>query len=216
MISIQMKRLVSFLTFLVFLSACAPAKTQITPSQVVKVYATSAVGPWLTELFDCAATYSAVVEMTDPGSAEIILRIGEPKNLISPAYQIDSEEILIVTHRESPVQNLSLDEARMLFAGQGDPSVQVWVYSSGEDVQEVFEQLVMAGRGVTSSARIATSAQQMSDLLNTEKAAAGILPKHWEVGDTRVVFDAGNVPVLAIVKSEPEGVLRELLACLQK
>jgi hypothetical protein len=44
----------------------------------------------------------------------------------------------------------------------------------------------------------------------------GILPKHWKAGDARVVFSAGTVPVLALTKSEPEGVVKSLLACLQK
>lgn len=205
------------MTCLLFVfSSCSPVATQASTPQLVNVHATSAAGPWLTELFDCAANSSAVVNLTDPDSAEIILRIGEPKKLTTPAYQIDSEEILIVTHRESPVQNLSLDEVRALFAGLGDPSVQVWVYPSGEDVQDVFEQVVMAGRSVTSFAKIATSPQRMSDLLNAEKSAVGILPKHWKVGDPRIVFSAGTVPVLAVLKSEPEGAVKELLACLQK
>ncbi len=204
------------MTFLFFLSSCAPTQTQTTTIQIVNVYSTSTAQPWLAELYDCAANSSLTIKMTDPASAEIVLRIGEPKNLTIPAYRIDMEEILIVTHRESPVQNLSLEEVRNLFAGQGNPPVQVWVYDSGEDLQEVFDQLVMAGRGVTSSAKMATSPQQMSDLLNAEKAAVGILPKHWKAGGPRVVFNAGTVPVLAILKTAPKGVERDLLACLQK
>jgi hypothetical protein len=74
----------------------------------------------------------------------------------------------------------------------------------------------MAGRSVTSFAKVATSPQQMSDLLNAEKSAVGILPRHWKMGDSRIVFEAGKVPVLAITKSEPQGIVRELLACLQR
>ena len=43
--------------------------------------------------------------------------------------------------------------------------MQVWVYSSEDDVQEVFDQFVMAGLSVTSSARVAATPQQMSDTL---------------------------------------------------
>lgn len=203
------------LTGLLFLSSCVPVATQSNPSQVVNIYATQATQTWLTEAFSCAAESSAILNLTDPDSAEIILRLGEAESLTTPAYQIDTEEILIVTHRESPAQNLTLQEARALFAGQGDPSVQVCVYDSGEDVQRVFDQIVMSGRSVTSSAKLATSPQQMSDLLNAEKSAVGILPKHWRAGASRIVFNAGTVPVLAVVKSEPEGVIREILACLQ-
>ena len=136
--------------------------------------------------------------------------------MTSYAYQIDSEDILIVTHRQSPVQNLTLEGARSLFAGQEDPSVQVWVYASGEDVQEVFDQFVMAGMRVTSSARVAATPQQMSDTLVNESKAVGILPRHWKVGDDREVFKVATVPVLVLTDSDPKGVIKELVSCLQK
>jgi hypothetical protein len=142
--------------------------------------------------------------------------VGEPEFLGASAFQIDMEEILIVTHRQSPVQNLTLEEARALFAGQGDPSVQVWVYISGEDLQQVFDQAVMAGRSVSSSAQLAVHPQQMSDTLVNESNAVGILPRHWKVGDTREVYSIANVPVLALTDTEPQGTIRELIACLQK
>ena len=136
--------------------------------------------------------------------------------MTSYAYQIDSEDILIVTHRQSPVQNLTLEGARSLFAGQEDPSVQVWVYASGEDVQEVFDQFVMSGMRVTSSARVAATPQQMSDTLVNESKAVGILPRHWKAGDDREVFKVTTVPVLVLTDSDPKGVIKELISCLQK
>lgn len=154
--------------------------------------------------------------MDDSASADIVLRVSAPEFLDSPAYQIDEEEILIVTHRQSPVQNLTLEEVSALFAGQGDPSVQVWIYASGEDVQEVFDRKIMEGRNVTSSARIAVNPQQMSDTLVSDSNAVGILPRHWKAGDTREVFAVATVPVLAITKAEPQGIIHDLIACLQK
>jgi hypothetical protein len=80
----------------------------------------------------------------------------------------------------------------------------------------VFDQVVMEGRNVTSSARIAVSPQLMSDTLVNESNAVGILPRHWKAGDTREVFTVATVPVLAITDSEPQGVIQDLIACLQK
>lgn len=201
--------------FIVLLSSCSPRPPSVTP-QLVTVYSTSAAQPWLPPLYDCAGTSSLISRVDDPSTSDIALRVGEPAFLDSPAFQIDTEEILIVTHRQSPVQNLILEEARALFVGQGDPTVQVWVYSSGEDVQEVFERVVMDGGNVISSARIAVTPQQMSDTLVNEATAVGILPRHWKAGDTREVFSVATVPVLAITNSEPQGVIQELIACLQK
>jgi hypothetical protein len=94
--------------------------------------------------------------------------------------------------------------------------VQVWVYAAGEDVQEVFDKVIMAGRSVSPAALLAVHPQQMSDTLVNESNAVGILPRHWKAGDVRDVFSVATVPVLAITSSEPQGMIKELIACLQK
>jgi hypothetical protein len=211
------KILLSLLTFLtLFVSSCSTSAPLPTP-QIVSVYSSASAQPWLTELYDCAASQSNVVlsRVDDSNTADVVLQVGEPA-VVSFAYQVDTEEILIVTQRQSPVQNLTLDDTRALFMGLGDPSAQVWVYASDADVQKVFDQLVMNGRSVTLSAMVAASPQQMSDTLVNQPNTIGILPKHWKAGDARVVFSAGVVPVLALTRSEPVGVVKSLLACLQK
>jgi len=195
-------------------TACGTNTPQTTP-EVVSVYSTSAAQPWLDSLYACAESFAILSRVDDPDSAQIVLRIGEPAFLSSFAYQIDEEEILIVTHRQSPIQNLTLDEARALFMGLGDPSVQVWVYASGEDVFGVFDQVVMEGRSVTSSAKIAATPQQMSVVLVNESDSVGILPRHWKAGDSREVYSVAKVPVLAMTKSEPQGAVGQLIGCLQ-
>jgi hypothetical protein len=201
--------------FSLLISSCAASTPPITP-QVVTVYSTAAAEPWLADLYTCAGASSVLNRVDDSAAADIALRVGEPKVLSASAYQIDTEEILIVTHRQSPVQNLTLEDARALFSGQGDSSVQVWVYASDADVQEVFDQFVMEGRAVTSSAMLAATPQQMSNTLNNQPNTVGILPKHWKMGDSRYVFTIPDIPVLAITKSEPQGTIKELIACLQK
>jgi len=183
---------------------------------VVGVYSTAAAEPWLHELYDCAGTSPVLSRVDNQSAAEIVLRVGEPKPLTAFAYQIASEDILIVAQRQSPIQNLTLDQARSLFAGQADPSVQVWVFAPGEDVQQVFDQFVMDGRAVSSSAHIAINPQQMSDTLVNQANTVGILPRHWKVGDSREVFAVATVPVLALTQSEPGGMIKELIACLQQ
>jgi hypothetical protein len=111
---------------------------------------------------------------------------------------------------------MNVDEVRALFSGQGDLSVQVWVYASDTDVQEVFDQLVMEDRPVASSAMLAATLQQMSDTLNNQPNTVGILPKHWKMGDSRFIYTIPNIPVLAITQNEPQGTIKGLIACLQK
>ena len=210
------KILIGIFLFVFLFSACLPTTTATPESQIVNVYATLATQPWLVDVFACAPAGTVISVANDPVAADISLRLGERDFLTTPAYQIDTEEILIVTHRQSLVQNLNVEEARELFAGQGDPSVHVWVFAEGEDVQRVFEQAVMQGRGVTSLARLATSPQHMSDTLNNEPNSVGILPRHWKAGDSRSVFIIPDVPVLVIVSEQPQGAIQALIACLQK
>lgn len=209
-----MKKII-LLVMISFLSACAPAAPSATP-EVIPVYSTAAAQPWLSELYDCAGTASVLSRVDDPSGAAIVLRVGEPDGLTSPAYQVDMEEILVVTQRQSPIQNLSLEGARTLFSGQGDPSAQVWTYASGTDIQDVFNRLVMQGQNIAPTARLAVDPQQMSDTLVNELNTVGILPRHWKMGDSREVFSAGTVPVLAITPDEPQGMVKQLIACIQK
>jgi hypothetical protein len=196
------------------ISSCSTSTPQAS-LQVVSVYSTSAATPWLGDVYTCAESVAVVKLVPDSASADISLRVGEPKYLASFAYQIDEEEILIVTNRQSPVQNLTLDEAQALFAGFSDTSVQVWVYASDDDMFGVFDQFVMKGRSVSSSAYIAVTPQQMSDVLNSESNAIGILPRHWKAGDVREVYSVATVPVLAITQNKPQGAVNQLIGCLQ-
>ena len=198
-----------------FTYSCS-TNTPLSTPQVVSIYSTFAAEPWLTDLYTCAESVATLIRVDDSNSADIALQIGEPEFLSSFSFQIGAEEILIVTHRQSLIQNLTLDEARALFMGLGDPSAQAWVYSLDADLQKVFDQFVMEGRGVSSSAFVAVSPQQMSDVLNSESNAVGILPRHWVAGDVREVYSVAKAPVLALTRSEPQGVVNQLIGCLQK
>lgn len=201
-----------FLALTFVLSACGTATPTAEP-QIVDVYATSAAQPWLTKLYACAADSSVVLNI-NAEAPEIYLRVGEPDILVSDAYKIDEEEILIAANRENSVQKLTFTETQDLFA-QVNPSVQIWVYPSDADMQGVFDQLVMQGRSVSSSVRIAVSVQNMTEVLKSDSAVIGILPRHSVTADLREVYSAGSVPVLALTKSEPQGMVGDLISCLK-
>ena len=212
-----------FLPALIFLSllisACATSTPQPTP-EVVSVYSSSFTQPWLADVYDCAAESSVVIRLSDsPSDADIRLQIGEPEFLSGFAYQIDEEEIWVVTHRESPILNMGRKEVQALFSGLGDPSIQIWVYASDTDVQVIFDDYVMEGRNVTSLARLAMTPQQMADVLDSERQAIGILPDTWTLkmsGGSHGIYQVATVPVLALTDVEPQGVVKELLSCMQK
>jgi hypothetical protein len=80
---------------------------------------------------------------------------------------------------------------------------------------DVFDQFVMEGRSVSSSSNVAVTPQQMSDVLNGESTAIGILPRHWKAGDVREGYSVAMAPVLAITQNEPQGAINQIICCLQ-
>src|SRR5258706_1541787 len=217
--------------FSLFVSSCS---TSTPPPQVVPVFSSLAAEPWLSGLYDCAAKQNNVVlsRAHDSNSAEIVLQIGEP-TVTSFAYQIDKENIVVVMNDVRPPV-VNLQQIKGIFTGQitnliqitsgwgnvhsgesGD--VHVWVYSSDSDVQRIFNKLVLEDRPVLSSAKLAVSPQNMLAVIRDDRSSVGILPQHWnsnhEVFEQAIV---ATVPVLALTNVEPQGVVKALIACLQK
>ncbi len=215
----------SFTIFLLSFSllyACTAQPLQTTP-QLLNVYISSAAYPWASVFYDCAST-STVINLSDPRSADITLRLGEPDHLLTPAYQISTEDILAIVHPQTGVGSLTLYQIRALFLGQvlnwkdvggKDLSVQVWSYPD-VDIQQIFIKSVMDGQPVTSLAHLATSPQVMQGAVDAMPGSIGILPRSLLNGGGTDVYKVATVPVLAITKSEPQGPLRELIGCLQE
>ena len=203
-------------------AGCSPRPGDF-PIPVVNVYATSAARPWLDAFYSCG-TPATAIRLSDPESADVEVRLGEPAGLKSPAFQIGEESILVVVHPLDAVGALTRFQVQRVFAGEitdwselggADTPIEVWTYSSGEDIQSYFEQVVMDGRPVTSLARLAVSAQAMSDAVGATPGAIGFLPQHWKTGNAREAYRLPNIPVLAITTTEPAGTVRQLLGCVQ-
>jgi hypothetical protein len=214
---------IALLFAIVLLSAaCSPASPLITP-QLLSIYSSSAAYPWLSEAYRCAPN-SLVLNVSDPGSAELTLRIGEPAHLEMPAYQIGQDDVLVVTNSQVGIGRLTFKQARQLFSGEttnwkemggNDLTVQVWTFSPGEDVQDVFNQTIMQGQPITSLALLAVSAQAMSDSVGATAGSIGFLPRRWKAGNTQEALIVATVPVLVIANNPPVGEVLDLLNCLQ-
>ena len=230
-----MKRFFTPLFIVFLLAACGTPATETTP-QVVRVQYTFAAQPWLAGVYDCVGETIVFAEPRsadyfDYSSMDMAIRIGQPDVLTTPAYQIGTEEIVIIVNPQNPVATFTAQDARALFSGQignwhelggADLPVQVWVYAAGEDVQWVFDAAVMQGTQVTSTARLAVSPEAMAAGIAADPGAVGFLPLHWMSGNVHVVNlpadldEALTVPVLAIIPSEPQGAVRGIIACLQR
>lgn len=208
-----MKRFSFF--FLVLLLISCGTGSGSSALQPVSVYATEAASSWLVDLYDCSVDLEVTLRVSTE-SPEILLRLAEPDETTTFAYQVGVEELLIVAHEQSLIQDLTLAQAHQIFTGQGDPSLQVWAYDSLLDVQSAFELVILNGGRVTSFARLANDPAQMSEALSADVNAIGILPRHWLGEGLRELLVVASVPVLAVTSAAPEGIVSDLIACLQK
>ena len=148
-----------FLLVLLLVGCASPVSKQ---RIALTVHATSAVYPWLETAYDCTPSDAAIVLSDDP-QADLLIRLGEPGQLVTPAYRIGTEEVMIVTHPEVGVGALTASEVDALFAGQArnwsdvggaDLAVEVWAYGPTADLQLVLDRAILQGRPVSSLARL--------------------------------------------------------------
>jgi hypothetical protein len=221
-----------FLLSILLLSSCSSSPASGATSSVFRVQYTAATTSWLFDLNACANQQGAttqpelrVANMLEVGSAELVIRIGEPEGFSSPAYQIGSEEIVVIVNRLNPIGQLPANTVRGLFSGQiqnwkavngNDAPVQVWTFPAGEDVEQAFVAAALNGGPATPAARIAITPDEMAQAVANDVNAIGILSRHWKMGNVSDVFTVTSVPVLAIFPTEPQGGAASLLACLQK
>ena len=225
-----MKHTFTFLILACFLLSSCNSATPTAAVEPITVQYTATTAPWLADLYDCAganvvAAEQRAADFLDPQSVNLAIRIGQPDNLISHAFQIGSEELLVIVNPHNPVNALTAEQVRGLFTGQvliwqevngSNAPVQVWAFSSGEDVQQIFEQTALGGSPVTSTARLAADPDEMAQAIASDVNAVGILTRHWKMGNVSVVYTVATLPVLALTNAEPQGAIQELIACLQK
>jgi ABC-type phosphate transport system substrate-binding protein len=215
---------------LILLVSCAPSSPLPTLVPLTVQY-TSATTPWLKNLYNCAGNSHVSAELRAAGfqiaqSADLIMRLGQPDKLTTPSYQVGTDDLLVIANNQNRLNQLTDEQVRSLFIGRiqtwkpingNEARVQVWVFPTGEDVQEIFEQFILGDSPVTSLARLANSPEEMSQAVSNDIDAIGIITRRWKTENTLVVYTAArSLPVLAITQSEPRGNMAQILACLQK
>ena len=108
--------------FLVSSVACSPATPTATP-ETFRVQYSFATQPWLEKLSGCAdgdilATELRPVGFQDPQSTDLVMRIGQPEIITTPAFQFGTEDLIVIVNRQNPINRLSADQVRGLFSGR--------------------------------------------------------------------------------------------------
>lgn len=205
----------------------------VTPSpsaEPIALQYTAASSPWLVSIYDCAGNKVIIADLTaadmqDLQAADLAIRLGQPDNLTSPAFQIGSDDLLVIVNPQNPVKQLTVAQVRGLFDGQiqnwkdaggADTPVQVWSFTRTEDIQAIFNHSVLNDSPVSSVARLASNPDEMIQAVSKDINAIGILNRRLKPSSVSDVFTVTNMPVLVLTRSNPAGGISTILACLQK
>ncbi len=223
----------------------AGVSTPAPTPQAINVIYPSALQPWADAITGCSsadplvAVYFLPSGIVDPnvGPNDIVLQLGSPDLSGDGIYlsQVGWEQVVVVINSENPLSQLSKDELKSIFSGEttsfdlssGQP-FQVWVLPEEEPTRFIFDQVVMQNQLTSMEAMLAPDPGAMLEAVSQNSNAIGYLPGSFLTSGEpsftsklKVVQlesslkDLLHQPVIAITQGEPEGLLRNLLVCLE-
>lgn len=151
---------------------------------------------------------------------------------------ISLDGVVIITHPELGVNNLTGNQLQLIFAGSidnwadvGGPDVPIRVYSreSGSGAWAILQERVMKNVPLSGLAQIAPSDEFMKEHVNSNQGAIGYTMLGNAGGYSTVSFEGQaatpdtvgqqlyplTTPIYFVSQTEPEGELRDFLAWLQ-
>jgi ABC-type phosphate transport system substrate-binding protein len=229
------------------LAACQPAASKPLPTvAAVRVQYTPAMQPALKSLSGCASQIPGVglvvtelpADRMDFAKADLSLRFGSPGQTPGFSAAIGSDDVVVVVNASNHTAVQPGDLAAIYTgrirdwndAAKSQPAsssvtpapnpIQVWSYTPGDDVRDVFTKDLLDGTAIAERVNLAPNPAAMLQAVASDPAAIGYLPRSLVTSQIRVLDFAGKkpapAPLLALASAEPQGLTRALLACLQQ
>jgi hypothetical protein len=211
----------------------------------IKVIFPPALTSWANKFTICATTEPLVglyfIESTIPSTQvsndEVVLELGNPSQIDPSSFlsQLGLEQIAVIVNQENDISHISMNMLQSIFSGQlaswdtsSNQPIAVWVLQDGDPIRSVIDSVLMQSISLTSDAMLAPDAVAMLEAVAGDPNAIGYLPNSiLSSGDPTLISKVKtiqldetleedlNQPVIAITQNEPQGILRELLTCVE-
>ncbi|HAL17756.1 MAG TPA: hypothetical protein DCP32_13735 [Anaerolineaceae bacterium] len=171
------------------------------------------------------------VEAQSLEDSDVLLRWSNLAPASVAPFEIGKDSLAVIVNPDNPVDTLDASQLKDFFTGQAtvwtDPegapldSVQTWVYPAGEDTQILLTTTLLADSPIATTARIAPNPAAMLEAVAADPQAIGFLPARWldstvrQISITGYAGDQWTLPILAVTQSEPSGITRDWLLCVQ-
>jgi PBP superfamily domain len=236
-------RKISLLVLLLLTGCAGPLRSTPAPAPVlINVALSPSLRPWITLLQSCAATSTDFVinvsekpaYALDVSDSDLVIQFGGAPVHGYAAF-LREEALVLIVNAQNPVLTLPNGKLREIYMGVitrwsevgGDQQpIQVWTYPDGDEARRILDKVIIPVDELTPNALIAPDPQAMLEAIGDDPQAIGFVPQNWlaQSGDNvethplhieQNLVEKLHQPVLAITKDEPEGVLRQLVVCMQ-
>ncbi|MCU0498249.1 MAG: substrate-binding domain-containing protein [Anaerolineae bacterium] len=185
--------IVAFSTLVGCASPSIPATQPDVTDHALRLYATSATLPLVTDLTGAYGLTFETQSNPFPATLNNLLEYDTPyiisnhlptdaTTLSLWAAPIAQDGIAVIVNPANPIENLSLDQLRAIYQGRihhwrdltgQDQDLMVLSRETGDSTRLEFERLVMGSRPTTFAARLVTSESAMLKLIATTPGAIG-------------------------------------------
>jgi hypothetical protein len=217
-----------------------PAPTQ----EAIRVFYPPTMQFWADSLANCASNnphiglyFFPIYYPSDISGQDIVLNLGPDVQGSDNAYlsQVGWDQLVVIVNVSNPTSQLSQEGIEQIFSGElslwmngQELPIQVWVLPSNDPNTLVFNNTFMVSQPLTSEAHLAPDADAMMEAISEYPGAIGFLPKtildareNSPTEDLKIVALPASLnaelhfPIVAITQTEPKGLLRQILVCLQ-
>ncbi|MBT3240504.1 MAG: hypothetical protein HON98_01300 [Chloroflexi bacterium] len=156
-------------------------------------------------------------------NVDLYIHLGEPEEMPNFTAQIGLEKLVVITHPNNETSPTKTD-LQNIFTGRlnnwvkvgGEGEIAVWVLPAENEASQIFQEYYLDSMLFKGSSQVAPGPAQILEVVGSDPLSIAYLPQSWSTSTISALDIGIEVPILVLADSEPEGELREFVACLQK
>jgi hypothetical protein len=224
------KNYLSLLLSLVLLAACSPAEEVIPVEEkpIFRISYNTNLENFRPNLQTCADENTKAFFILQPNYpnmdevSDLLIELGEPVNIGKFSAQVGKEKIVVITEKSNS-SALDLMDLQNIFSGRTlfwdqEPElgkIQIWLMPMENNISQLFQNTILGGMLFSSNALVAPGPAEILEAVSNDPAAIAFLPQSWVNSSVHRIDLHIELPILALAETEPVGVLRDFVACLQ-
>ncbi len=219
-----------------------PAPTPL----AINLFYPMALQAWADNLANCAANNPRIALYFMQSTAldanlltnDLALELGQSTQESSGTnlFQVGWEQVVVVVNKDNTLSQLTSFDVKSIYSGQitkwendSNLPIQVWVMPEGDPTRTIFDNAVLSSQSLSSEAMLAPDPSAMLEAISENVEAIGYLPRSFLTTSDSTFASKVRIlqlepslevklrqPVIAVTHGEPEGLLRELMVCLQR